>query len=87
MVHLPHISRISQEELNIHLINDHNIFISSIVKCVANYTIVYKGKFLLTSSQTKWCSHDMGVTKESAVLSSQREILDFLNLFIFQNQT
>ena len=85
-VHLPHISRISQEELNIHLINDHNIFIS-IVKCVANSTVVYKGKFLLTSSQTKWCSHHMGVTKESAVLSSQREMLDFLNLFIFENQT
>lgn len=58
------------------------IFISSIVNCVANYTIVYKVKFLLTISQTKWCSHYMGVTKESAVLSSQREILDFY-LFIY----
>lgn len=57
------------------------IFISSIVNCVANYTIVYKVKFLLTISQTKWCSHDMGVTKESAVLSSQREILDFFIYF------
>lgn len=58
------------------------IFISSIVNCVANYAIVYKVKFLLTISQTKWCSHYMGVTKESAVLSSQREILDFY-LFIY----
>lgn len=57
------------------------IFISSIVNCVANYAIVYKVKFLLTISQTKWCSHDMGVTKESAVLSSQREILDFFIYF------
>lgn len=57
------------------------IFISSIVNCVANYAIVYKVKFLLTISQTKWCSHYMGVTKESAVLSSQREILDFFIYF------